>query len=65
MTDYSQRISRARAAYNKARESLFKEIKDALAAEDGPTVSQIARDSEFTREYVTKIRDGKGPKEAR
>lgn len=60
MTDHSQRIQKARAAYDKARAALFQTIRDALADEVGP--SQIARDSGFTREYVAKIRDGKGPK---
>jgi hypothetical protein len=65
VTDYSQRLKRARAAYDRARSALFAEIKEALEAEDGPTVSQIARDADFTREYIAKIRDGQGPKETR
>lgn len=60
MTDHSQRIQKARANYDKARAALFQTIRDALADDVGP--SQIARDSSFTREYVAKIRDGKGPK---
>lgn len=62
MTDHSQRIQKARASYDKARAVLFQTIGDALA--DGVGPSQIARDSGFTREYVAKIRDGKGPKSA-
>ncbi|MDR3082115.1 MAG: hypothetical protein LBV60_14525 [Streptomyces sp.] len=60
MTDHSQRIQKARASYDKARTALFRAIQEALADDVGP--SQIARDSGFTREYVAKIRDGKGPK---
>lgn len=65
MTDYSQRLKRARTAYDRSRSILFKEIKDALEADDGPTISQIARDTDFTREYIARIRDGRGPKETR
>ncbi|MEV5944619.1 hypothetical protein [Streptomyces sp. NPDC051994] len=60
MTDHSQRIQKARVSYDKARTALFQAIQEALADNVGP--SQIARDSGFTREYVAKIRDGKGPK---
>jgi len=60
MTDHDQAIAQARATYDKARVRLFTAIRAALA--DGVGPSQIARHSKFTREYIAKIRDGKGPK---
>ncbi|WP_331725512.1 hypothetical protein OG596_38255 (plasmid) [Streptomyces sp. NBC_01102] len=50
----------AKVAYDQARSAFFGAIKKALAAGVGP--SDLSRDSGFTREYVAKIRDGKGPK---
>jgi hypothetical protein len=61
-TDHGAEIRAARATYDAARTALFKAIRAALADDIGP--SAIARDSKFTREYVARIRDGKGPKEA-
>ncbi|MCX4451668.1 hypothetical protein [Streptomyces sp. NBC_01789] len=55
-----QAVREARADYDEARSRLFNRIKDALAEGVGP--SDLSRDSKFTREYVAKIRDGKGPK---
>ena len=62
-----ERIRQARAGYDRARTRLFREIRDGLTEgealpEDqkrklGPSV--ISRASGFTREYITKIRDGK------
>lgn len=52
----------ARARYDAVRRELFVAIRAALSGGVGP--SQIARESNFTREYVAKIRDGKGPKDA-
>ncbi|WP_280186494.1 MULTISPECIES: hypothetical protein [Nocardia] len=53
----------ARAAYDQARAELFATIRAAL--DDGVGPSAIARYSDFTREYIARIRDGKGPKEIR
>jgi predicted GIY-YIG superfamily endonuclease len=53
-------VEGARARYDAARAQLFAAIKAALAGGVGP--SEVSRRSGFTREYVTKIRDGKGPK---
>jgi len=60
-TDHEAAIAKARADYDRARTKLFAAIRAALA--DGVGPSAIARPSKFTREYVAKIRDGKGPKE--
>ena len=62
MTDHSEALKRTRAASIAARKARFAAIRAALDA--GVSVSQVARDSGFTREYITKIRDGKGPKDA-
>lgn len=59
-TDHAAVIRAARAAYDKARGELFEAIEAALR--DGVGPSAIARYSEFTREYIARIRDGKGPK---
>ncbi|MBC9730974.1 hypothetical protein H8R17_41795 [Streptomyces sp. TRM68367] len=59
--DPREEIRRAKTAYDEARKKLFATIKAALAEGIGP--STIARDSGFTREYITKIRDGKGPRD--
>lgn len=59
-TDHEAAIAKARASYDTARARLFDAIKAALA--DGVGPSAIARPSKFTREYIAKIRDGKGPK---
>jgi DNA-binding phage protein len=59
-TDHGAAIRAARAAYDQARAALFAAIRDALAADVGPNA--IARDSQFSREYIARIRDGKGPK---
>ena len=60
-------IRKARADYDKARARLFGQIRTALAEgaalpererrKLGP--STIARAADFTREYITQIRDGK------
>lgn len=65
-----ERIRQARAVYDRARARLFREIRDGLTEADklpeeqkrklGPSV--MSRASGFTREYIAKIRDGKGPK---
>ena len=60
--DHGAAIRAARADYDQARQKLFDAIRAALAAEVGP--SSIGRDSGFTREYIAKIRDGKGPRGA-
>ncbi|MFE7802179.1 hypothetical protein [Nocardia sp. NPDC057440] len=59
-TDHGAAIRAAREHYDTARAELFAKIRAALLDDLGP--SAIARDSGFTREYVAKIRDGKGPK---
>ncbi|MFI6310165.1 hypothetical protein ACIBEK_08610 [Nocardia fusca] len=41
---------------------LFAAIRAALDA--GVGVSAIARDADFSREYISRIRDGRGPKDA-
>jgi len=61
VSDHSDEMQRAKARYDRARKALFDAIRAALAAGIGP--SQIARDSGFTREYIAKIRDGRGPKD--
>jgi DNA-binding phage protein len=61
MTDHSEAVRQTHADSVAARKAFFAAIRAALAA--GVTVSQVARDSGFTREYITKIRDGKGPKD--
>jgi hypothetical protein len=60
--DHDKAIRQARAAYDEARSTLFAAIRAALT--DGVGPSRIARHSDFTREYIAKIRDGKGPKGA-
>lgn len=60
-TDHEKAIAEARAKYDRARADLFATIRAALDGGLGP--SAIARPSKFTREYVAKIRDGKGPRE--
>jgi hypothetical protein len=61
MTDHSEAVRQARATYDAARKALFDAIHAAIDAKIGP--SQIARDSNFTREYITKI--GKAEKARR
>ena len=61
-----ERIRKARGEYDRARTRLFREINDGLAEGEalpekekrklGP--SAIGRAAGFTREYVSKIRDG-------
>lgn len=53
----------ARDAYDRARADLFAAIVAALDA--GVGVSAVARDADFSREYISRIRDGKGPKDLR
>ena len=63
-------IRRDRAALDRARVRLFRHIGEAFDAAEalpeddkrklGP--SAIARASDFTREYITKIRDGRSPR---
>lgn len=63
-----ERIRRARTEYDRARSRLFREITEGLSEatalpkerkrELGP--SAIARAASFTREYISKIRDGRG-----
>ncbi|MGW0647953.1 hypothetical protein ACWD4T_03975 [Streptomyces umbrinus] len=53
-------VREAKKAYDQARSTFFEAIKKALAVGVGP--SDLSRDSGFTREYIAKIRDGKGPK---
>lgn len=62
-TDHAAAIRAARAAYDQARSELFATIRAAL--DDGVGPSAIARYSDFTREYISRIRDGKGPKDIR
>lgn len=60
------RIRRARGEYDRARNRLFREIGEALTEAEalpeqdkrklGP--SAIGRAASFTREYISKIRDG-------
>jgi hypothetical protein len=65
--DRLAQIRRDRADYDRARERLFRHIAEALAEgaelpedrkrELGP--SAIGRAASFTREYISKIRDGR------
>ena len=60
-------IRRARAEYDRARARLFGQIRAAITEGAGLPDGQrrklgpsaIARASEFTREYITQLRDGK------
>ncbi|WP_228567100.1 hypothetical protein [Nocardia sp. SYP-A9097] len=61
-TGHGPALRAKRAAYDLARAKLFAEISAALADGEGP--SSIARESGFTREYIAKIRDGKGPRDS-
>lgn len=62
-----ERIRKARGEYDRARSRLFREIGEALtegsALPDGDKrklgPSAIARAANFTREYISKIRDGR------
>ncbi|WP_245650544.1 hypothetical protein [Nocardia harenae] len=56
-------VRAAREVYDNARAELFAAIKAALAA--GVGISAIGRDADFSREYIARIRDGKGPRETR
>lgn len=56
-TDHEAALRAARAAYDEADARLLAEIRSALAAGLGP--SAIARASGYTREYISKVRDGK------
>jgi hypothetical protein len=61
------RIRKARGRYDRARIDMFSEIREALTEADalpdgdkrklGP--SAIGRAANFTREYISKIRDGR------
>ena len=55
-----ENIARERQTTEEARARFLHAIHDALAAGLGP--SEISRASGFTREYIAKIRDGKGPR---
>jgi hypothetical protein len=55
-------IRAARETYDRARTELFAAIRAGLDA--GVGVSAVSRDADFSREYITRIRDGKGPKDA-
>ncbi|WP_282779133.1 MULTISPECIES: hypothetical protein [unclassified Nocardia] len=59
-TGHGPALRAKREAYDTARAELLAEIKAALDDGEGP--SAIARDTKFTREYIAKIRDGKGPR---
>ncbi|WP_433527742.1 hypothetical protein ACQPZ2_44185 (plasmid) [Nocardia pseudovaccinii] len=59
-TDHAAAIRAARQAYDQARATLFTAIRAALG--DGVGPNAIARESQFSREYIARIRDGKGPK---
>ncbi|UAK36155.1 hypothetical protein K8O92_33295 (plasmid) [Nocardia asteroides] len=61
-TDHGAAIRAARAAFDEARAKLFAAIRAAL--DDGVGPNAIARESQFSREYIARIRDGKGPKHA-
>lgn len=65
--EHLERLRTARADYDRARETLFRFIAEALAEHArlpkgaarqlGP--SAIGRAAGFTREYIAKIRDGR------
>ncbi|MFC9898514.1 hypothetical protein ACFVMC_32890 [Nocardia sp. NPDC127579] len=60
--EYRAGVRAAREAYDNARVELFTSIRAAL--DHGVGISAIARDADFSREYIAKIRDGKGPRDA-
>ncbi|MEV3959680.1 hypothetical protein AB0M34_02105 [Nocardia sp. NPDC050193] len=60
--EYRVAIRAAREVYDRARTELFVAIRAGLDA--GVGVSAVSRDADFSREYITRIRDGKGPKDA-
>jgi len=51
------KIERARRRLDTAHGDLMEAIREALAADRGP--SRIARHAGWTKEYIAKIRDGK------
>jgi hypothetical protein len=55
-----KRIARARAMMDRGRSDLFAEIRAGLA--DGITPGVISHPAQFSREYITRIRDGKAAK---
>lgn len=52
-------VEDSRTEYEAARAALFVAIKSALGVDVSP--AQVARDSGFSRTYIGKIRDGRGP----
>lgn len=62
-TELRAAVRHARAAYDTARAELFTAIQAAIAGGVGPNA--LARDSAFSREYIARIRDGKGPRDVR
>lgn len=57
MTDSQARqVRRARAQYDTAYSRLISTIRDVLA--DGATVTEVAREAKWSREYIGQIRAG-------
>lgn len=57
--DRDRRLERLRKRYDRARADLMQAIREDLAAGRGP--SRIARHTNWTREYIAKIRDRDRP----
>lgn len=55
-----KRIAKARAMMDRGRSDLFAEIRAGLAEGIGP--GAISHPAQFSREYITRIRDGKAAK---
>lgn len=54
----SQRIARARRAYDRAYRLLIAAIREELA-EDAVTVTEAGKQAQWSREYIGQIRDEK------
>lgn len=53
-----QRIARARKAYDAAYRRLIVTIREELG-EDAVTVTEAAKQAQWSREYIGQVRDGK------
>jgi hypothetical protein len=51
------RVTRARANYDEAYATLISEIREVIA--EGAPVTDVALAADWSRQYVTDIRDGK------
>ena len=55
--ELDRKVERARRKMDTGRDELIAAIREALAAGHGP--SRIGRYARWSRDYITKIRDGK------